>query len=314
MTLSSCDGVGKNAPIFIDGLYKQYRSKSGKKVTALGGISLTVYDGEVFGFLGPNGAGKSTTIKSLLGLVKPTSGSVKLYGQSAEAATARKKVGYLPENPTFYDFLTAREYLGFVGRAFSMRPKCIKRQVEKVLSLLEITYAADRPIRGYSKGMVQRLGLAQVLLHEPDLFILDEPMSGLDPLGRALVKDIILDLKQKGKTVFFSTHVTADAERLCDRIGVIVHGRLQDEQLVSDLLDRSVDGYICRLRINDAIIPDRYPVVDCGGGEYELLIARSDFDCVAADLLAGGVTFISIEPRRRDIEDYLLNLVAQIGN
>jgi len=302
-----------DSPIVIEGLSKQFRNKKFKPVHALKGISLSVGQGEIFGFLGPNGAGKSTTIKSLLGLIKPTAGQVKLFGGDSNTETARISVGYLPENPSFYNFLTAYEYLRFVGKAFQMPASEIKEKSAQVLDLLGLEGAANRPIRGYSKGMVQRLGLAQALLHDPDLYILDEPMSGLDPLGRALVKDIILDLKKRGKTVFFSTHVTADIERVCDRVGVIVKGLLLEERNVGELLRDGVDGYHCRVKnLPELAIPTDW-VADCGDGLCEVFISRYEFDQFAAAVLNGGGSFDLVEPKRRDVEDFFLSLVKQSG-
>jgi len=296
-------------PIQISYLSKIYRGKKGKRVNALTSLSLEIKPGEVFGFLGPNGAGKSTTIKTLMGLIRPTAGDARLFGVPVADPAARKRVGYLPENPAFYDFLTAREYLRFVGEAFGMSNAAILTESNRVLTLLDLQAAADRPMRGYSKGMVQRLGLAQTLLHDPDLYILDEPMSGLDPIGRALVKEIILDLKKRGKTVFFSTHVTADAERVCDRIGVIVNGVLQEERVVSDLLREGVDGYFCRLCGVALASVSSFGAVDCGDGIVEIFVPRDRFDAFAAQMLATGGSFDLIEPHRRDVEDYFLSLV-----
>ena len=295
--------------ICIRNLSKTYKGKKFRTVHALSDVSLDVESGQVFGFLGPNGAGKSTTIKILMGMIQPTSGDARLFGVPVADPAARRRVGYLPENPAFYDFLTAREYLRFVGEAFGMSNDAIRAESDRVLSLLDLQVAADRPIRGYSKGMVQRLGLAQTLLHDPDLYILDEPMSGLDPIGRALVKEIILDLKKRGKTVFFSTHVTADAERVCDRIGVIVNGVLQEERVVSDLLREGVDGYFCRLRGVALASVSSFGAVDCGDGIVEVFVPRDRFDAFAAQMLATGGSFDLIEPRRRDVEDYFLSLV-----
>jgi ABC-2 type transport system ATP-binding protein len=295
-------------PISTINLCKHFRGKGGRRIQALTDLSLDVAPGEVFGFLGPNGAGKSTTIKLLLGLIRPTSGEAHLFGVAAGNPASRRRVGYLPENPAFYDFLTAREYLRFVGTTFGMPTDVLRSESTRILELLDLTAAADRPMRGYSKGMVQRLGLAQTLLHNPDLYILDEPMSGLDPIGRALVKEIILDLRKQGKTVFFSTHVTADAERVCDRIGVIVGGMLQPPRVVGDLLREGVDGYFCRVRGGGNAL-SMYTATPCGDGCQELFVPRADFDRLAADLLACGGSFELIEPSRRDIEDYFLSLV-----
>lgn len=298
-------------PISISNLSKTYRGKKGKRVQALQDLSLDIREGEVFGFLGPNGAGKSTTIKTLMGLIRSDAGEARLFGVPAGDPSARRRVGYLPENPAFYDFLTAREYLRFVGTSFKMPPATIREESARVLALLDLEAAADRPMRGYSKGMVQRLGLAQTLLHRPDLFILDEPMSGLDPLGRALVKEIILDLKKQGKTVFFSTHVTADVERVCDRIGVVVGGVLQEERVVSDLLREGVDGYFCRVLGEDNPFLQSFGPAFCSDGTWEVFVERSRFDAFAAGLLQRGGVFDLIEPRRRDVEDYFLALVRK---
>lgn len=298
-------------PVSISQLCKVYRGKRGKRVSALKSLELDIHKGEVFGFLGPNGAGKSTTIKILMGLIRPTSGDVSLCGIPSENPAARRRVGYLPENPAFYDFLNAREFLKFVGSCHKMSQDNIREQSDRVLELLGLEDAANRPIRGFSKGMVQRLGIAQTLLHDPDLFILDEPMSGLDPLGRSLVKDIILNLKQQGKTVFFSTHVTADVERVCDRVGVIVSGVLQEQRAVSELMREGVDGYYCRVRGGDETLLNSFDVGMCDGGLVEIFVPRSRFDNFSTEFLSSGGSFDLVEPRRRDIENYFLDLVCK---
>lgn len=300
--------------IEFDRLSKSYRGKKGQTVQALREASLAIGAGEVFGFLGPNGAGKSTSIKILTGLIRPTAGTARIFGQPVDAREARRRIGYLPENPAFYDFLSAREYLGYVTRSFGLDRGAAKSAISRVLDLLELAAAADRPIRGYSKGMVQRLGLAQALVHDPDLYILDEPMSGLDPLGRALVKQIILDLKQAGKTVFFSTHVTADIERVCDRVGVIVKGVFREERIVSELLREGVEGYDCRVTGAPAALLAEYALQRASDGICELFVPRLRFDAFAAELLAAGGAFELVEPRRRDIEEYFLALVRQAEN
>lgn len=297
------------AAIEISNLSKIYRGKRLQTVRALSKVDLSLEQGGVFGFIGPNGAGKSTTIKILMGLIFASGGTAKIFGIDVAQPEARQRVGFLPENPAFYDTLNAREYLHFVGRSFHMTNLAIVEETNRVLESLGLTLAAKRPIRTYSKGMVQRLGLAQALLHDPDLYILDEPMSGLDPLGRALVKDIILDLKKRGKTVFFSTHVTADVERVCDRVGVIVGGVFREERVVDELLREGIDGYFCRIRGLSA--EDAKPLggEDCGGGVFQLFVERSHFDNFVSTLLQKGGSFDLVEPRRRDIEDYFLNIV-----
>ena len=197
-----------------------------KRVKALENLSLEIDKGEVFGFLGPNGAGKSTTIKMLLNLIFPDKGSIEILGKDVNEVALRKHLGYLPESPYFYDYLTSEEILWFGGRVTGLSTKEIKEKSETVLQKVDLWGARKRYLRTYSKGMLQRVGLALALIHDPQVVILDEPMSGLDPIGRKMVGDIILDLKSQGKTVFFSSHILTDVERFCDRIGIIVGGKL----------------------------------------------------------------------------------------
>ena len=208
----------------------------GKKVLALDDFSLNIEQGEVFGFLGPNGAGKSTALKMLLNFIYPDAGAVSLMGRSVSDRRARSFIGYLPENPYFYDYLTAEEILWFGGRSSGLPRQKIRERSEILLQRMGLLAASRRPLRTYSKGMVQRAGLALSLIHDPDVVVLDEPMSGLDPIGRKLVGDLILELKSQGKTVFFSSHILTDIERFCDRAGIIVGGRLRLVGSLNDLL------------------------------------------------------------------------------
>ena len=282
----------------ITSLSKIYKGKKGTVVDALTDLDLKVAPGEVFGFLGPNGAGKSTTIKTIMGLVRPSSGEARVFGVPVSSAACRLKIGYLPENPAFYDFMTAREYLRFVGQAYAMGAELIARRSDEVLGFMELAEAADRPIRGYSKGMVQRLGLAPALLHDPDLYLLDEPMSGLDPLGRALVKELIKDLKRRGKTIFFSTHITADVEVVCDKVGVIVKGRLQTVDSVENLLYSGVEGY-------------QIQVLQAGGVTEEVFVERERLKAYLEQVVASDSSVERIEPKRKDLEAFFLDIVAR---
>ncbi len=214
--------------IKIDGVSKEFKEGiGGKRVRALEGLKLEIGKGEVFGFLGPNGAGKSTAIKILLNLIYPDRGSAFLMDRPVVDKNVRRFVGYLPENPYFYDYLTAEELLGFGGRTSGLEKSEIKIRTEALLTKVNLGHASKRQLRTYSKGMVQRAGLALALVHNPEVVILDEPMSGLDPLGRKMVGDLILELKSQGKTVFFSSHILTDIERFCDRAGIIVKGTLR---------------------------------------------------------------------------------------
>ena len=283
--------------IEISHLTKTFRGKRGARVVALQDLSLEIGQGEVFGFLGPNGAGKSTTIKALMGLITPTSGEARILGVAASDPQARRQVGYLPENPAFYDYLGAEEYLTLVGRIYRMEPEVLHRSAETVLRRLDLWEARKRPMRGYSKGMVQRVGLAQVLLHDPQVCILDEPMSGLDPLGRALVKELILELKAQGKSIFFSTHITSDVEEVCDRVGVIVQGCLQRVEAVATIHRQGIVDYRLLLKGRQE------------GGEEELLVPCEGLTLMLAKLEAEGREVVLVEPRRKTLEKFFLDIV-----
>src|SRR6202041_3472504 len=198
-----------------------------KKKRSLEGLTMQVESGEVFGFLGPNGAGKSTTIKLLVGLIFPEAGTARILGKSIADIEMHRDIGYLPEQPYFYDYLTAAEVLDYFAKFYDLSAADRKERVPRMLKKVGLETAGNIQLRKYSKGMLQRVGLAQAILHDPQLVILDEPMSGLDPVGRREVRDIILELKSAGKTILFSTHILSDAEMLCDRVGVIVSGKLQ---------------------------------------------------------------------------------------
>ncbi|GAW66668.1 ABC transporter ATP-binding protein [Geoanaerobacter pelophilus] len=282
----------------IQGLSKSYKGKKFQTVEALKGLDLCIGKGEVVGFLGPNGAGKSTTIKCVMGLIRPSAGRATIMGLDAARADARKAVGYLPENPAFYDYLSAEEYLMFVAKVFGMPDDQAEQHCQEMLQILELWDARKRLIRSYSKGMVQRVGLAQVLIHDPDVYILDEPMSGLDPLGRALVKDIILDLKKKGKSVFFSTHITDDVEKVCDRVAVIDKGNLLAFDSVDSILQRGIEGYTLYL-----VTPQ--------GEREELFAPKDDLQSVIQQTVADHKSIEKIEPLRKDMEAFFLEMLSK---
>jgi len=224
----------------IENLKVDFKSKelAGGVKQAVRGLSLTVSPGEVFGFLGPNGAGKTTTMTVLLGFVPPTSGEAYLFGVSVREPVARQRIGYLPELTYYYKFLTAEELLRFYARVFGLPRAEADRRIDAVLKLVELGDARKRRLKTYSKGMLQRVGLAQALINNPDLLILDEPTSGLDPLGRMKVRQIIQRLKSEGKTVFFSSHELGEVETVCDRVGILNQGQLREQGGVEDLVRR----------------------------------------------------------------------------
>jgi len=215
--------------------YPSRESRQGTKV-ALNGLDLRVNASEVFGFLGPNGAGKTTTMNVLLGFLPPTSGTASLFGIDVRQPIARQRIGYLPENTYYYKFLTAEELLRFYARIFGLSQTEADQRIEKLIKLVELGHAAKRPIKTYSKGMQQRVGLAQALINNPDLLIFDEPTSGLDPIGRMKVREIIQRLKNEGKTVFFSSHELGEVETVCDRVAIIHQGELKVQGSVAELV------------------------------------------------------------------------------
>jgi ABC-2 type transport system ATP-binding protein len=211
-----------------------------KKKDILKGISLAVGEGEIFGYLGPNGAGKTTTIKCVLGLIFPDAGAIELFGHSHLDARAKERLGYLPENPYFYDYLTGREFLDFYGQLFGIHAPERRETVAELLKLVDMERAADLPLRKFSRGMLQRIGLAQALINSPTLVILDEPLGGLDPLGRKEIRDIILRLREEGKTVFLCSHILQDIEMICDRVAIIVGGRILSQGRLANLVSEKV--------------------------------------------------------------------------
>jgi ABC-2 type transport system ATP-binding protein len=285
--------------ISIHGLSKTYKGKRGAKLVALKNLDLMIEKGEIFGFLGPNGAGKSTTIKTLMGLIRPTSGSALIMGKDISSPEARRHVGFLPENPAFYEYLSAAEYLNFVGRTFSMDASRLENKCEEVLKLLDLWDARKRLLRSYSKGMVQRVGLAQALLHDPDVYIFDEPMSGLDPIGRTLVKEIIMDLKGRGKCVFFSTHITSDVESVCDRVGVIVKGEMKCVRKVDEIAVGGITGYEVRHVTSGSATPE------------VIQVAKKDLSVKLLELQASGSQVLMVEPLRKNLEEFFVDIVRQ---
>lgn len=228
-----------DAIIRVERLSKEFRQGFFmRRVRAVKDISFQVERGDIFGFLGPNGAGKTTTIKMLTGLIRPSSGSAQLFGEAVPSRRALARIGFLPENPYVYPYLTPTEFVTLCGRLSGLSGRAVRDRVRQVLEQVGVAYAADRPVRRLSKGMLQRTGLAAALVADPELLILDEPMSGLDPVGRKEVRDLILDERRRGRTIFFSTHILNDVETLCDRVAILRKGEVVVSGRISELLRR----------------------------------------------------------------------------
>jgi ABC-2 type transport system ATP-binding protein len=283
---------------------------------ALDGLTLSVEAGEVFGFLGPNGAGKTTTLKLLLQLVFPTSGRAELLGRPAGDTSVKRRIGYLPEHPYFYDHLTAEELLTYFAALFGF--PAAERRVRVTRMLDEAGLGAERrlQLRKFSKGMLQRVGIAQALLNDPELVILDEPMSGLDPLGRRDVRALILKLRDRGCTVFFSSHVLSDAEALCSRVAIMAKGRLAAQGKLADILAFQVGGWeLVMASLPDAPVQALAPrvrrITRISDGRYSIeLPLELPVERILAELTAAGGTLVSLNPLRETLEDFFVEQVA----
>ncbi|HKQ68907.1 MAG TPA: ABC transporter ATP-binding protein [Polyangiaceae bacterium] len=299
-------------PIEVDKLEKTFRQGFFmRRVPAVKGISFRVERGEIFGFLGPNGAGKTTTIKMLTGLIRPTGGNAKVFGEPVPSPSAMRSVGFLPENPYVYPYLTPREFVVLCARLHGLSGADLMRKVDGSLERTGIAYAADRQVRRLSKGMLQRTGLAAALVSDPEMLVLDEPMSGLDPVGRKEVRDLIVEEKKRGKTVFFSTHILTDVETLCDRVVILRLGEVVVSGKVSELLrsdvrrvevtlagasDELVAGYIA-LGLGTQQVGD-HVVVDIEG---DAVVPK-----VLALALEAGARIVEVIPRRETLENLFM--------
>ncbi len=283
---------------------------------ALDRLTLGVEPGEIFGLLGPNGAGKTTTLKLLMQLVFPTSGRASILGQPVGSVTVKRRLGYLPEHPYFYDHLTAEELLVYFAALFGYAAADRRARAARLLDLVGIGAERRLQLRKYSKGMLQRVGLAQAILNDPAVLFLDEPMSGLDPLGRRDVRALILDLRKRGCTIFFSSHILSDAEALCDRVAVLAGGRLVAQGRVADLVEFEIKGWevivagiqpgaISRLSIQPVT------VTEIAGGRYALELPGGVApDRLLSELTAGGGTLVSLNPIRETLEDFFVKQVT----
>jgi ABC-2 type transport system ATP-binding protein len=305
---------GMTAPVIeIENLTKEYPFGflHLKKKTSLEGLRMQVEDGEVFGFLGPNGAGKSTTIKLLMGLIFPTAGTARILGKPISDTEMHRDIGYLPEQPYFYDYLTAAEVLDYFARFHDLAADVRRERVEKMLKKVGLDTAKKIQLRKYSKGMLQRVGLAQAILHDPKVVILDEPMSGLDPVGRREVRDIILELKREGKTVLFSTHILPDAEMLCDRVGVIVGGKLRGVGAPGEIVGLKAQGMEILFELAGAAPAGNALIAKAArtGDRYRLQVPEEELYSSIEQIRGLGGKILSVAQVKASLEEYFMHLV-----
>ena len=299
--------------IAVARLGKVYRSGFRmKRVQALKDISLEIERGEIFGFLGPNGAGKTTLIKILMGLTEPTSGTALVFGRPPRDAAAKARLGFLPESPYFYDHLTAREFLQLAAQLSGVTSADVAGRVTGLLRLLRMEHSAGVQMRNFSRGMLQRVGIAQALVADPELVVLDEPMGGLDPVGRKEFRDIIIDLRERGKTVFFSTHILSDVEMICDRVGIIIDGRIVEvgrlNQILTDAAE-SIEVTVRGVTGRTQKILERVSQHAIKSGDELLLTVRNDEDVdkiMAICREVGGIRVVGLVPHRKTLEEYFM--------
>jgi ABC-2 type transport system ATP-binding protein len=316
--------AGDSPVIAVEDLRKTYRTPfRRRKVDALQGVTLSVQPGEIFGFLGPNGAGKTTTIRILMGLISATGGTASIFGHAVPSRAARQRVGFLPEQPYFYDYLTVGELLDLVGRLFGIDRATRRARADRLIDRVGLGRARVQSLKKFSKGMLQRAGLAQALMNDPDVVVLDEPMSGLDPIGRKEVRDLILELRDAGKTVFFSSHILTDVEAIADGVAIVARGRIQALGSPHDLLRQTVLGVDVTVRLPDdeaaadaaaAALGDGADRVRRAGPELALTVAGdADLDALLARGRDLGAHVVAVAPRHETLEELFLRRTGAAG-
>ncbi len=299
----------------IENLTKDYETGfwRKRKTRALDGLSLTVESGQIFGFLGANGAGKTTTLKLLMRLIYPTAGRARILDRDIGDVAMHARIGYLPENPYFYDYLTAREFLNYCGELFGLARDTRERRTKELLTLVNLEDKGwDRQLRKFSKGMLQRVGLAQALVNDPEIVFLDEPMSGLDPVGRREVRDLIASLRTQGKTVFMCSHILSDIEVLCDSVAILKHGRLAHAGSLAELrageantvevIATGADAEVLKQRLGQGA-----SVASTAGGVRIEVADETQVDEVIAALRSVNGKLVSVQPVRQSLEELFLD-------
>ena len=306
----------ESAAIDVRDLRKTFRTPlRRKKVEALRGVTFSVQRGQIFGFVGPNGAGKTTTIRTLMGLLRPSGGSATILGHAIPSRAARFKLGFLPESPYFYDYLTVGELLDLAGRLFGVPSELRKKRADELIEKVGLGRARVQSLKKFSKGMLQRAGLAQALMNDPELVVLDEPMSGLDPIGRKEVRDLIVELRDAGKTVFFSSHILTDVEAVADQVAIIARGQLQSQGTPAELIQRTVLGIDVTVRIpadaDVGALTDGASRVRRTGEELSLTLpADGDVDAWLAAARDKGAKVVAVTPRHETLEDLFMRQIA----
>lgn len=307
MLMVKTENLSKDYVFWVGGLIR-------KRVRALIDLNLEVSEGEIFAFLGPNGAGKTTTIKLLLGLMFPTKGQAWMQGHPLTDIRSKENVGFLPENPYFYEYLTGKEFLTFYAELYGMGKASREDRIKYLLSLVRMEHAADTQLRKYSRGMLQRIGLAQALINDPKLLFLDEPLSGLDPIGRKEMRDIILAQKDAGKTVFFNSHILSDVEIVADRVGIVLKGELKQIGKISELLDQSIATYEVTItgwneKMSEIISPLAREVRQEEAETLVVLDNEDQVDTVLKTVSDNKGRVISLIPHRESLEDLFIQQV-----
>jgi len=280
-----------------------------KRKKVLKGVNFQINEGEIYGLLGPNGAGKTTTIKSLIGLIFPDSGYVEIFGSTNLDPSVKKRIGFLPEQPYFYEYLTAREYLSLSADLFRIKGK--EKRIEELSSILSMDKFIDSRLKTLSKGELQRVGLAQALINDPPFLILDEPMSGLDPIGRKEVKDLILELKRKGKTIFFSSHILQDAELICDRVGIMLDGKIIEEGKLKDLISERIHYIEIEFSVPKAFQSFKGEIISSGELNLIRVSDEKEAEEMVKKIIESGGKIHSLVPRKGTLEEIFVERVKK---
>ncbi len=297
--------------IEVKNFCKHYLDEKDPKQTAVDNVNFEVEEGEIFGFIGPNGAGKTTTIKTLLGLLKPTSGDIKILGKPLGDIEIKQRISYLPENPYFYQHMNSYEILDFYGQLFKIPKDVREKRIEALLETVGLAKDGKRNLKEYSKGMLQRIGIAQTLINEPDLVFLDEPTSGLDPIAHKDIQDIIFNLKKNGKTVFMSSHQLSDVENVCDRVAIIKRGKIVKMGTMEELLEDGIT-VITIDNANDELINQLSSFADKvkpDGKRYNIYVKNEENIYKVVDMVKSKANLVSVVPQKQSLEDLFVDII-----